>query len=122
MLLPALAKDAVPGGRDWQVVRFTPGEVGDNPFMALASGVKPALERRGRLVRDEAAALEATPGRLAELSGLVLEGRPSHAELLLFVDQLEELFTVVAAEQRAAFVQFLGRAAATHLVRTVATL
>jgi hypothetical protein len=40
--------------------------VGDNPFMALASGVQASLERRGRLVRDEAAALEAA-GRLAGL-------------------------------------------------------
>jgi Sulfatase-modifying factor enzyme 1/AAA ATPase domain len=121
-LLPALRKDAVPGGREWVDVRFTPGELGDNPFMALASGFKDALKRRGRLVRDEAAALEADPASFATLSSLPLGGRPSHAELLLFVDQLEELFTVVAAEHRAAFVQLLAGAVATERVRTVATL
>ena len=34
-LLPALENDAVHGSKDWIWLRFTPAEVGDNPFMAL---------------------------------------------------------------------------------------
>ena len=57
-LLPALEKNAIHGSEDWVWGRFTPGEVGDNPFMALASAFKPTLERHGLRPRDMAAELE----------------------------------------------------------------
>ena len=37
----------IPGGQDWQCIRFTPGGLGDNPFVALAARLEPALERHG---------------------------------------------------------------------------
>ena len=63
-LLPRIKDNAIPGSRDWLRVRMTPGELGENPFMALASGFKPALERHARHVRDAAKGLEADPGAL----------------------------------------------------------
>jgi hypothetical protein len=42
---------ALAGSQDWVWVRFTPGEVGDNPFLALATGLKPTLEQHGKAPR-----------------------------------------------------------------------
>ena len=36
---------AVPGSQDWAWLRFTPGEVGDDPFMALAIALIATLDR-----------------------------------------------------------------------------
>ena len=121
-LLPRLKDNAIPGSRDWVPVRLTPGELGENPFIALASRFRPALEKQNRQVRDEAARLETNPDTLGELVALMLEGRPEWSELLLFVDQFEELFTVVAEKHRGAFSELLARAAGLPRLRMVATL
>ncbi len=127
-LLPALEKSAVQGSRDWIRLRFTPGEVGTpsevggNPFMALAMALKPTLEKHGHRARDFAGDLKESPGAFHELVTIVLEGKPEWAELLLFIDQFEELFTLVAPENQRAFVDLLARAAKTARVRTVVTM
>jgi hypothetical protein len=118
-LLPRLKDNAIPGSRDWVWVRFTPGELGENPFIALVSGFKPVLKRQ---VREQAQKLEADPGALGELLGLMLADRPEWSELVLFVDQFEELFTVVDAKNRRAFGELLAHAARLSRLRTVATL
>jgi hypothetical protein len=121
-LLPRLSDNAIPGSRDWIQVRFTPGELGDNPLMALCSGFKAGLEAEGRRVRDEAMKLQDHPEAIAELIGLALDGRPDWAEVLLFIDQFEELFTVVGAKYRGPFVDLLERAVNVPGLRIVATL
>jgi len=121
-LLPRLRDNAIPGSRDWVRVRFTPGELGENPFIALAAAFRPALERRNRQVGAEAQRLETDPNALAELTGLTLKDHPEWSELLLFVDQLEELFTVVADKHRTAFSGLIARATELSWLRTVATL
>jgi hypothetical protein len=51
-----------------------------------------------------------------------LQGRPDWAELLLFVDQFEELFTLVATAYQGAFIDLLARATRLDRVRTIVTL
>ena len=127
-LLPALEKSAIQGSQGWIRLRFTPGEfgtpgeVGGNPFMALAMALKPTLEKHGRLARDVAGDLKEGPDAFHELVAMVLEGKPEWTELLLFIDQFEELFTLVAPEYRRAFVNLLALAAKTARVRIVVTL
>jgi len=82
----------------------------------------PALERRNRQVRTEAGRLETDPGALAELTGLILQGRPAWSELLLFIDQFEELFTVVAEKHRGTFSTLLARGAELPRLRILVTL
>ena len=113
---------ALPGSQDWGWLRFTPGEVGDNPFLALASAFKPALERRGKSPRELAADLEGDVSSLDRWVTLALEDKPKWAQLLLFVDQFEELFTLVALRYQDAFVRLLARAAELDRARVVATL
>jgi formylglycine-generating enzyme required for sulfatase activity len=121
-LLPALARNAIAGSQDWVWVRFTPAEMGDDPFMALASAFKPRLDRQGRRPRDLASDLEQDPGTCHELLILALEDKPDWAELLLFIDQFEEIFTLVEAAYRQPFVALLARAAQMRRVRLVVTM
>jgi formylglycine-generating enzyme required for sulfatase activity len=121
-LIPRLMAGAIPGSRDWVRARFTPGEVGDNPFMALAVALKDAPRQQGRSPREWADSLEKNPATLTELRDLALAHQPEWAELLLFVDQFEELFTLVAPRYVKPFVEWLGRAARTERLRVVATL
>ena len=119
-LLPRLADNAMPGSRDWYGVRFTPGEYGDNPFLALAASFKPWLGQRP--VRKVADKLWGETGALAELTELALAGQPAWAELLLFIDQFEELFTVVGKDYREPFVALLEQAVQTPRLRIMTTM
>ena len=121
-LIPRLMAGAIPGSRDWVWVKFTPGEVGDNPFMALAVAFKDTLQQHGRPPRELADRLEKDPATLIELRDLALADRPDWAELLLFVDQFEELFALVAPRYVKPFVEWLDQAARTERLRVAATL
>jgi formylglycine-generating enzyme required for sulfatase activity len=121
-LLPRLHNNAIPGSQDWILdVRFTPGEVGDNALMALAAHLAPKVGQ-GMQPRDLAAELAAHPERLGDFVNLALQGRPDWAELLLFIDQFEELFTLVAPQQQGLFLALLTMAVKTPRLRLVATL
>lgn len=121
-LIPRLQSGAVEGSRDWSWFRFTPGESGENPFMAVAAAFKPVLETRGKRFADVAKDLLEDPQALGNLVDLALAGRPDWAKLLLFVDQFEELFTLAGADYRAPFIDWLGRAATQVRVRILVTL
>jgi hypothetical protein len=121
-LIPRLMAGAITGSQDWVWGRFTPGEVDDNPFIALAMAFKEALQQRGQQPRALAEQLEQQPAMLTELRDLELAGKPALAELLLFIDQFEELFTLTAPRYVGSFVKWLRQAAQTEHVRVVATL
>ncbi|UCF90766.1 MAG: SUMF1/EgtB/PvdO family nonheme iron enzyme [Desulfobacterales bacterium] len=121
-LIPRLLDGAVEGSQDWEWIRFTPGEIGDNPFMALAFGFKATIERYGGRPRDVAEELQVTPEKVAEVVGKALSAKPDWAELLLFIDQFEELFTRVGADYRKPFIELLTDVVQTARVRVVVTL
>jgi hypothetical protein len=118
-MLPQLHE--IPGGQHWQWVRLTPGGLGDDPFVALAARLEPGLERHGLNARTIADRLRAS-GDLESLAALCLTGRPAAAELLLFIDQFEELFTLTASEHHRRFIATLVRAAQSPRLRTILTL
>ena len=62
---------ALEGSETWSWIRFTPGELSDNPFTALFNCWKPALESQGLSVRDTAVTLQQNPEDLTGLMGLV---------------------------------------------------
>ena len=121
-LLPALRKNAIHGSGDWIWERFTPGKVGDNPFMALANSFTPALERHGLRPRDMAAEIEKDAVAFNKFLAKALEDKPDWAEMMLFIDQFEELFTLVDKKYQGHFVNLLAKAAKTPRVRTVVTM
>jgi hypothetical protein len=118
-VLPRLHE--ISGGQHWQCIRLTPGGLGDDPFVTLAARLEPGLERHGLNGRAIADRLRAS-GDLASLAETFLESRPAAAELLLFIDQFEELFTLVNPEYQRRFVAMLARAAQSPRLRTVLTL
>ena len=121
-LIPRLLGGALQGSADWAWVRFTPGELGDNPFISLAACWKTALESVGQTAREFADELLLAPGRLDGLVRIGLANRPSSAELLLFIDQFEELFTVVNDDYRQAFVRFVLAASGSSKVRVIVSV
>jgi formylglycine-generating enzyme required for sulfatase activity len=123
-LLPALWKGAIPGSQDWICVRFTPAGSGDplNPFRALAEAFDSALDSRGRRPAEVAGDLEKDQEGLHALASRALKGQPDWAEILLFIDQFEELFTLVPSTYRHTFADLLSLAARSPRVRTVVTL
>ncbi len=118
-LIPRLMEGAIEG-IDWSWVRFTPGQLGDNPFIALANGWKDALEATGQTLLEFADTLQQAPEQWDGWLQMALANHPVSAELLLFIDQFEELFTVVKnPEIRSAFVRFLLAAATSTRLRVV---
>jgi WD40 repeat protein len=130
-LIPRLKANTIPGSNDWVLpdwksevrqwvgLRFTPGEVGDNPFMALALKLAPFT---GDAPRDLAEKLSKNPGTLAENIVQLLLNQPDWAEVLIFIDQFEELFTLVHPQYRIAFVELLEKAIMGERIRIVVTL
>ena len=122
-LIPRLQANAIAGGQDWPWLEFTPGGVKGDPYPILAARLEPLLKHHGLRVSEIAEALETERGYgLIELAEQVLSNRPAHAELLLFVDQFEELFTLTQDALRQPFVRLLTTTARTSRVRVVATL
>jgi formylglycine-generating enzyme required for sulfatase activity len=121
-LLPALEKKAIPGSEDWVILRFTPGEMGDNPFLTLASAFKPIIEKYGHRPGEIAKNLEGDPGKLTQYLAMALQSKPEWAEVLLFIDQFEELFTLIDPKYQQSFVDLLALAVKTGRIRTVLTM
>ena len=121
-LLPRLEKNAVADSATWQVVSFQPGSHGDNPFVAVANGLLRLLPQQTMTPKDLAEVLENDPATVAGYADQVLIEQPPSAQLVLFVDQLEELFTQVAGNYRQKFVDLLQEAARHPRVRVLVTL
>jgi hypothetical protein len=122
-LLSRLKENAIEGSKDWRVLSFRPGDLTENPFELLALKLCEMLPANmQRPPRELATRLQLVPEQIAILAEQVLEGYPKWAELLLFVDQLEELFTLVKESYRSLFVTMLSTAAANERIRVVVTL
>ena len=130
-LLPRLKANAIEGSKDWLLpdwnaearswigVRFTPGEVGYNPFMALALKLAPLVNETPR---DLAESLRKVPSSIIAVAELAIKERRPWAELLLFIDQFEELFTVVRAADLAPFVVLLEAIYTSRRLRCIVTM
>ena len=122
-LLPQLAGGAIEDSRYWPVLAFTPGASGGDPFLALASELKGMLPARAQRPQIEIAeALASGRRRFPTYIDTLLADRPAGAALVLFVDQLEELFSPKAEKHRLGFVELLAQAAADPRLRVLATL
>jgi formylglycine-generating enzyme required for sulfatase activity len=122
-LIPRLEADALPGSKDWPWLEFTPGGAEGDPYPILTARLEPLLQSQGWRGPEILKTLRAEQGYgLIELAEQVLADRPAHAELLLFVDQFEELFTLTRDALRQPFVQLLTTTARSSRVRVVATL
>ncbi|SFL94875.1 nSTAND1 domain-containing NTPase [Nitrosomonas communis] len=118
-LLPRLRQTE--NSRGWEWLRFTPGEVGDNPFMALSAALKPVLEKLGMTPREMATQLQQR-GNIDEIAEKYQLQRPSATQLVLFIDQFEELFTLVDENYQQRFIQLLDQAIQSPYLRIILTV
>ena len=122
-LLPQLANNGIAGGKDWLCLEFTPGGGEGDPFPTLTARLEPLLRKHGLGERDIVKRLRADDGGgLAELAPLALAGHPDHAELLLFIDQFEELFTLTQDAYREPFIHLLTITAKAPRIRIVVSM
>jgi hypothetical protein len=135
-LIPRLKAGDVPGSDAWLLpdvnrvgssqvwhgLRFTPGELSENPFDALAAKLAP-LVPGAPSPREVARAIEEDPPHLVTLIESALAGAPPRAETLLFIDQFEELITIVTDDTlQGRFIDALAAAAQSPRVRIVGTV
>lgn len=87
----ALLKDGrLPGSGKWRWLRLTPGGDGRGPLASLASALKQAFPKIPTRADDLATSLAKNTTTIGTLLAPHLSG---DQEVLLFVDQLEELYT-----------------------------
>ena len=118
-VLPKLAEKT--NGKRWDWLRFTPGEIGDDPFMALAIVLKPALEKFGLTPREIATQLQKR-GNIDEMAEKYLTQKPATGQLIFFIDQFEELFTLVEEGYRQRFINLLEKAVQSPYLRIILTV
>lgn len=129
-LLPRLQENAISGAeissQYWLPVIIRPGA---DPFQALAAGMLTQLPGQTTDVSDYPArrdklakSLLDRPRDLSELCWFVLKEQPQWAEILFFIDQFEELFTVADSSLVEPFVRLLSGIADSGRIRTVITL
>ena len=126
-LLPRL-RSGIVGHAPWTDLIFTPGERGENPFLAIAYALNDRLKLSGQTEREIARALrsnspENTQYAVAEnhLNALLALSQPG-AEVLLVVDQFEELFTQCNKDDRQDFLTLLEHVVTLPRIRAIATL
>ncbi len=125
-LIPRLRANAIEGGKDWQIVRFTPGE---NPFDSLYDALlsifpqfKPNPLEARRVKQNFMADIREAPQTLLDICIAGLENLPAWAQVLLFVDQFEELFTLANPDDGKSFAVMLEAIAKSARLRVVVTM
>lgn len=117
-LIPRLQDNAIIGSKDWLLplydkdekrwsgLRFTPGEAGDNPFLAIAHKLAVSTGQAAEPIADE---LIEAPESLSVIIQNILSDKRKWSQVFIYVDQFEELFTLVAEKFREPFIQMLAK-------------
>ena len=133
-LLPRLEANAISnedtGSKDWHTVQFTPGQ-GEHPFGALFDAIIKAFDalrpsafeiRRVRqaFIND----METDAATVCDTLVAALETihAPPWAEVLLFIDQSEELFTLANPDHIPPFVAMLKQLVDHPRIRVIVTM
>ena len=119
-LIPALTESPVVGSTRWVSVSFSPRELGDDPFQALAAALTKVFPDRGWRVPDLMQQLRTHPADIANIASEAFVQDSTTVQLLLFVDQFEEVFAgKVDSGTRSTFFQLLADAVKCPLLRVV---
>lgn len=120
-VLPRIEHDGIAGERKYRCVRMVPGKA-DHPFDALLRPLHSYAERAGMDAYQLAEELVREPGNLSQrIQEIVAKGLDSDG-LVLFLDQMEELFTIRDPAQSQAFLSALFQAvqdASLHVIATI---
>ena len=118
-VLPNLKKIA--GDRGWEWLHFNPGGMSGDPFVELSTALFRVLEQAGYKSRAMLAQLR-RPGNIHALAEKYLAIRSPSDQLVIFIDQFEELFTLVAREHQEPFINLLGEAVQSPYLRIILTV
>ena len=121
-IIPRLNSGDIENSQHWRVISFTPGEVAGNPFLALAVQITYALPIYRGKSKDIAIGLVTGSGPLDEYVTAMVSSRPMSGVLVLFIDQLEELWTLVSRDFREPFIALLCQCVTNPRLRVLATL
>ena len=129
-VIPRLQANTISGSQDWIVITFKPAETSTNPFESLATALMrdtssleanpfEYAEKRKQLTKT----LQELPSGLAETHRYILEHQSKKwAEVLIFIDQFEELFTIIQPETITPFINSLIYAFNSDKLRIIITL
>jgi|GEM_PF-2056448 len=125
-LIPRLRGNAIEGSKDWKIVRFTPSE---NPFEGLFNATVTAfpqfepnpLQAHG-VQQDFIRDMRQAPEAFLNICQAGFKQEEDWVELLLFIDQFEELFTLTNKDDAQAFVNLLATIATDSRIRVIVTL
>jgi formylglycine-generating enzyme required for sulfatase activity len=120
-LLPLLEESGLPGAPECTWVRMVPSG-GPHPFDALMRALDAHAKQAGRDPFQTGEALCQNPARLPECMGDIMAMRPDRSALVLFLDQMEEMFTTQAKAYAAAFLSALYETARQGLWWVIATI
>ena len=120
-VLPRVEKGGLPDNKQALGVRMLPSQ-GSTPFRALMGALNPFATQAGLKPDDVAQDLSQSPDRLTHYIRTILtEGTDRHA-LVLFLDQMEELFTRHTPAASTEFLRALYKAAQDDPLWVLATL
>lgn len=120
-VLPRVEKGGLPDNKQALGVRMLPSQ-GSTPFRALLGALNPFATQAGLKPDEVAQELSESPDRLTHyVRKILMEGTDRHA-LVLFLDQMEELFTTHTPAASTEFLRALYQAAQDGPLWVLATL
>jgi len=120
-ILPKLEDGALPGGEPCLTVRMVPGQSGE-PFDAFMTALGSLVTRAGLQPDAIVKELKQSPDALTRLLPKIIVGGADGKTLVLFLDQMEELFTAQDVEQSNEFLIGLYRAVQEKALWVIATI
>ncbi len=131
-LIPRLRANAIStdktGSKDWALVQFTPG-ADNHPFEAFINAIfgtfphlKPSALTRHEQIQTFISSMMQSPKPLDYIIADALEKLPAWAEILFFIDQFEELFTLAHPDTIDPFVRMVDYLTKHPRTRVVITM
>ncbi len=120
-VLPVFEERGLPGGQDCVCVRMVPSH-GRHPFDALMRALHTQVEQAGCDPNAIGEALCSNPSDLPARVGEIISKGIAPSALVLFIDQMEELFTGQASDHADAFLSALCAAAQEEIMWVIATI
>ena len=118
---PKLEDGTLPDGESCVTVRMVPGQ-GSEPFDAFMTALGSLVTRAGLQPDAIVKELKQSPDTLIRLLPKIIAGGTDGKKLVLFLDQMEELFTAQGVEQSNKFLKALYGAAQEKALWVLATI
>ena len=118
-LLPRLQKNAVEGSRSWPILQFSPDQLGaGDVFASLAASLQqqPFKIQKPKLANF----LREHPEELLNL--LRQQLNQPWAKVILFIDQFEEIFTRVKADDQRKFIEAISQLVNVEVAKVIVTV